>query len=133
MPRITPSAVAFAIGILAGAILMYIATGFIGPPTFERMRWMATLMALIPGLLLGLTALYRYRTEDHYTFSMRDALRYGSVLMVLLPLVVWLGYPHVHAAIGRTTGGWTLRCTSLGCEWAQDRRPAPQETQRKRP
>lgn len=117
--------IAFVMGLILGALLLYLSMGFIGPPSFEQMRLVATAAALVPGVLIALYGLYRRFVEKYTSYHMRDVMLMGSMFLVLLPLVVWLGYPSVHAYVARNTEGWTWRCSSQGCGWVQERRSAP--------
>lgn len=122
----------FVTGFSLGALLMFIGMGFVGPPSFERMRLIATASATIPGIGIALYGLYRRFVEKYTSYHMMDVVRIGAVFFVLLPLVAWLGYPSLHAAIGQRSDGWDWRCSAQGCGWVKENTPANTPTRRPR-
>jgi hypothetical protein len=109
----------WSLGALVGALLMYMATGFLGPPDFDTMRRMAAYVGCVPGIAVLSWAAYRYFTLGYKTFGVSDSLKASGVLLVVLPLTAWLAYPYLHQRIGQATGGWEWQCSARGCEWSR--------------
>lgn len=113
-----PAITVFVIGVMVGSVVSYWLSGVIGPPDFDRMRQLVTALSALPGLVVLSIAAYWYITERMMSASLREALRTGIILLLVLPPLGWYAYPAVHSR-WVPQRGYEYRCTAQGCSWVQ--------------